>query len=66
MSDNFGVNKLKGLLDLIEGLNTADVIEIVRTKIIQAREELEAIVPNRFEEEIIEITKSVSQTLLQR
>ncbi|MBM23175.1 MAG: hypothetical protein CMD78_02775 [Gammaproteobacteria bacterium] len=63
VSANFGLDKLKGLLGLIDGLNTADVIETVRTKKIQAREELEAILPNRFEEEVVLITESVNETL---
>ena len=64
VSANFGKDQLHKLLDLIDGLSKAEVSEIVRTKLIESREELEVILPDSFEEEITEISRSVSQSLM--
>ena len=64
VSANFGKDQLHKLLDLIDGLSKTEVSEIVRTKLIESREELEVILPDSFEEEITEISRSVSQSLM--
>ena len=64
VSANFGKDQLQKFLCLIDGLSKPEVSEIVRTKLIESRAELEAILPESFEEEITGISRSVSQSLM--
>jgi len=64
VSTKFGKDQLKKFLGLIDGLSKPEVSEIVRTKLIESREELEAILPESFEKEITGIGSSVSQSLM--
>ena len=64
VSANFGKDQMQKLLGLIDGMSKPEVSEIVRTKLIESRGELEAILPDSFEEEITTISRSVSQSLM--
>jgi hypothetical protein len=63
ISTKFGKEMFQKFLDLIEGMGKVEVEETVRVKLIQAKDELEAIIPRRFESEIEELNRSVAQSL---
>lgn len=65
VSERFGKDKLQKFLDMIHGLTKADITDTVRTKLIESQAELEAILPLRFEEEMTNIARSVSQSLVE-
>ena len=56
----FGEEVLKKVLNLFDGMSKNEVVEIVEIKLRHASQELEAIMPNGYEREIIDIKRSIS------
>mgnify|MGYP001273463546 CR=1 FL=1 len=65
IQDHFTIDEefLKKILGLFDGMSKNEVVEIVETKLRDASQELEAIMPKEYEREIIKIECSVRDNL---